>query len=528
MAGTKDIVEQAYDATPYTSHPFKATAPEHLAAVAALFNLTPPRTDNARVLELGCAAGGNLIPHAQRHPDGRYVGVDLSKVQIDAGQQRLTALGLNNIGLHHMSLSDIGPALGQFDYIICHGVYSWVSPQVQDAILRVCAENLAADGIAIISYNTYPGWKFKEVVREAMLFRGKNHEKPEDKLAHARGMFNFMHEMSSKGSVLHQVLEQHADTFSGKFDDYYLQHEYLEPYNAPCYLSEFTARAQQRKLSYLADAETQSMFVSNLGSNIAEPLLRECENDQVVLEQYMDFLRNRQFRHTLLVHAEQQSRIRYLLNSARLALLHYACAVDSGAVAITQDDTEQALTLNGQQLVIKGRVNKVALQLLGERFPGTMHVPELVSAIRQRLQQRQDSDTETVIQLMEVLVIRGAVDYRVQPLDVAPAVSEQPLALASARADLSLDPNADTTNLWHQRINLNIIEKVLLPKLDGNHTQEQLIEHVLQKEQQHMLEFKHKDGHRLTDPQALLEAAAEHVANALRALRYNALLINPR
>ncbi|AIY42637.1 Methyltransferase [Collimonas arenae] len=247
---------------------------------------------------------------------------------------------------------------------------------------------MASDGIAIISYNTYPGWKFKEVVREAMLFRGKNHEKPQDKLAHSRGTFNFMHEVSSKGSVLHQVLEQHAGALNGQFDDYYLLHEYLEPCNGPCCLSEFAARAQRHKLGYLADAETQSMFVSNLGSNVADPLLRECGNDQVVLEQYMDFLSNCQFRHTLLVHAKQQSQIRYMLNSGRLALLHHACAVDSGTATIAHDDTEQALTLNGQQLVIKGRINKLALQLLGERFPATMHVPELVSAIRQRLQQR--------------------------------------------------------------------------------------------------------------------------------------------
>ncbi|AMP16004.1 methyltransferase regulatory domain-containing protein [Collimonas pratensis] len=531
MAGSsKDIVEQSYDATPYISHPFKATAPEHLAAVATLFGLQPPRTENARVLELGCASGGNLIPHAQRHPDGHYVGVDLSKVQIDAGQQRLSALGLTNVSLHHMSISDISPALGQFDYIVCHGVYSWVPPQVQEQILRVCAENLAADGVAVVSYNTYPGWKFKEVVREAMLFRGKDHEHPGDKLAHARGMFNFMHEMSSKGSVLNQVLEQHSATFSGQFDDYYLLHEYLEPYNLPCYLSEFAARARQHQLSYLGDSEQQSMFVGNLGSQVAEPLLRECGNDQVVLEQYMDFLRNRQFRHTLLVHEQQQARIRYQLDPAVLAQLHYACAVGGSTAAITQDDAEQTMTLGGQQLAIRGKLSKVALQILGERFPATMHLPELVEAVRQRLQQ-QDNDVSVIVGLMEALVIRGAVEYRVQALEAAPSLDEKPLALASARADLALAAsvdNASVTNLCHQRVRLNIVERLLLPKLDGNHTQEQLIEHILQQERQQMLEFKHKDGQRVSDPQALRTEAGEHVGNALRALRYNGMLIKSR
>lgn len=531
MADTKkDIVEQAYDATPYTSHPFKATAPEHLAAVATLFNLKPPGTGNARVLELGCASGGNLIPHAQQNPGGRYVGVDLSQVQIKAGQRRIAALGLPNIDLHHMSITDIGPAFGQFDYIICHGVYSWVPPQVQDAILRVCAANLVADGVAIISYNTYPGWKFKEVVREAMLFRGNKYENPADKLAHARGMFNFMHEMSGKGSVLNQVLEQHATVLNGQFDDYYLLHEYLEPYNSPCYLSEFMARAREHKLAYLADAETQSMFVGNLGSNISEPLLRECGGDQVVLEQYMDFLRNRQFRHTLLVHAEQQGQIKYQLDSARLAQLHYACVVDSGAAAITHDDAGQSIKLGEQQLQITGTVNKVALQVLGERFPATMRVAEIVAAVRQRLGREQDDgsaaiDADTVVKLMEMLIIRGAVDYRVQALDAAYGMAEKPLALAAARADIALDPEFMPTSLWHQRIPLNIIQKLLLPKLDGSHTQAQLVDFILQQEQQKMLEFKDKDGQRIADPQTLRTEAGEHVRNALHALRYNAVLI---
>jgi len=530
MAGsTKDIVEQAYDTTPYTSHPFKATAPEQLAAVATLFNLKPPGVADARVLELGCASGGNLIPHAQQHPRSRYVGVDLSQVQIKAGQQRIAALGLDNIALHHMSITDIGPAFGKFDYIICHGVYSWVPPQVQDAILRVCAENLAADGVAVISYNTYPGWKFKEVVREAMLFRGNKYENPADKLAHARGMFNFMHEMSGKGSVLNQVLEQHAGALNGQFDDYYLLHEYLEPYNSPCYLSEFMARAREHQLDYLADSEVQSMFVGNLGSSISEPLLRECGNDQVVLEQYMDFLRNRQFRHTLLVHAGQQSQIRYPLDTARLAQLHYACAVDSGNAAITHDDAAQPLKLGDQQLMIAGLVNKLALQVLGERFPATMAVPEIVAAVRQRLQRGPDddtasADTDTVIKLMEILVIRGAVDFRVQALDAAYSLADKPVALAAARADIALDPESMPTSLWHQRIPLNIIQKLLLPRLDGSHTQAQLVDFILQQEQQKMLEFKDKDGRRIDDPHALRTEATDHVRNALHALRYNAVL----
>src|SRR5690606_10385366 len=124
---------------------------------------------NARVLELGCAGGGNLLPFALAYPDAKAVGVDLSEVQVKQGRQVVQALGLHNLQLHAMSLTDIGPEFGQFDYIIAHGVVSWVPPEVREAMMRIMRENLAPEGIGYISYNTYPGWKAGDIVRDAML-----------------------------------------------------------------------------------------------------------------------------------------------------------------------------------------------------------------------------------------------------------------------------------------------------------------------------------------------------------------------
>ena len=48
-------------------------------------------------------------------------------------------------------------------------MYSWVPPDVQDAILRVCSRNLAPNGIAYVSYNTYPGWHVRMMAREMLV-----------------------------------------------------------------------------------------------------------------------------------------------------------------------------------------------------------------------------------------------------------------------------------------------------------------------------------------------------------------------
>ena len=181
----------SYDAVPYDSNPFSQSQLEQLAAIATLFGLAPKLPSQARVLELGCATGGNIIPLAARYPNGVFLGLDLSEKQVSAGREVIKALGLRNIELRHGDITAISKGKQSFDYIICHGVYSWVPQAVQQAILRVCGENLAEQGVAYISYNVYPGWKMREVVRDAMLYHTRNVTDPKQKLEQARAMLNF-------------------------------------------------------------------------------------------------------------------------------------------------------------------------------------------------------------------------------------------------------------------------------------------------------------------------------------------------
>jgi len=92
-----DRLRADYDATPYTSDAFPQSAPGQLAAIAHVFGLDVPAVSRARVLEIGCAAGGNIIPFAAAHPEALAVGIDLSQVQIDLGRERAQALGLDNL-----------------------------------------------------------------------------------------------------------------------------------------------------------------------------------------------------------------------------------------------------------------------------------------------------------------------------------------------------------------------------------------------------------------------------------------------
>jgi SAM-dependent methyltransferase len=177
---------QDYDALPYRSLPFAESRPDHLGAVAALFGLFPTSPARARVLELGCASGGNLIPLAADAPEGRFLGIDLTARHVADGQETIARLGLENVEIRQgdIATADFGDA--QFDYVICHGVYSWVPEAARDAILRLAARHLAPDGVLYVSYNIYPGWHLRSIVRDICLYHAGEGGPPQHRVARAR------------------------------------------------------------------------------------------------------------------------------------------------------------------------------------------------------------------------------------------------------------------------------------------------------------------------------------------------------
>src|SRR6478752_7458358 len=116
----------SYDELPYPTRPRYSTHPDCLALLATLAGMQPTPIDRCRMLELGCGPGGNLLPLADAFPHSQFVGVDLSARQIEMGQEIVRALAMPNLQLEAKSILDIDASLGEFDYIVAHGVYSWV------------------------------------------------------------------------------------------------------------------------------------------------------------------------------------------------------------------------------------------------------------------------------------------------------------------------------------------------------------------------------------------------------------------
>jgi SAM-dependent methyltransferase len=373
-------IAKHYDDQPYTSNAFFYSSPGHLRAAAHLYGVSTVPLARARVLELGCAAGGNLLPFALAYPEARVVGVDLSPVQIAAGQKIVQGLGVSNLALHAMSLTDITRAFGEFDYIIAHGIFSWVPPEVRDAMLRVCRENLSPEGIAYISYNTYPGWKAGDIVRDAMMLHSHGAQSEDEKLARAKAMLTLLSDGLAAGNPLAPSLRGAVGKLK-THSDYYIAHEYLETFNTPCYFVEFADAARQAGLAYVGDAEAQSEMSATYGNNVQlNHSLVAMGQPKELRQQYLDFAIGRNFRKSLLVHEERQQSIAVSPELERLSDLRFAGYFTRvEADANTQANSETYADNKGRKLHTREQAVIAVMKALSSSWPASISMAELVA-----------------------------------------------------------------------------------------------------------------------------------------------------
>ncbi len=457
-------VRAYYERMPYSTAPAPHTHPANLAVRAFLSGLEPAPVGRCRVLELGCADGGNLIAMAEALPGSRFVGIDLVPRQIAAGRSAVAALGLDNVELVEMSILDVGPDLGSFDYVIVHGVYSWVSAPVQEKILAVCREHLAPAGVAYVSYNTYPGWHLGDFLREMMLYVTREIAEPEMRLAWGSEFVRLIASSTAgRGDGHAEFLRwavDHLDAFPSRPE--YLLHEHFERSNRPLYFHQFMARAEAHALQYLEEAESDAPALQGLEPAMAERLW-SLAADRVELEQYLDFVRNRRFRRTLLCHAAQpldpdaaQRRVPSLFaaSMARPA----AAAPDLDSTAAEPFEAEAGDRFSSDHPAVKH-----ALARLGETWPGVLGFAELLAAAPAG---PTAEGAEALAAALHTLFRLGVLELFVTPPRRAAVVAERPLAATVARHAAAAGPFVPT--LRHRLLRIDdAAARHVLRQLDG-------------------------------------------------------------
>lgn len=351
---TDDMQQTIYKELGYKSYPFPFTTPAYLEAYGTLVGLNTPPAKTARVLELGATYGGNIISQAVHNPEATFVGIELSQDQVEKGNKIISDAKLDNVSLIQGDIMNFDETLGTFDYIIAHGFYSWISDEMKDKLLDIISKHLADNGIAYVSYNTYPGWHTMEEVRQLMLFANRGH----DELTHKEKVLRGKTVGSLVGSQIlnYDNLKERNSKFLGALrsvmqkDDYYVGHDHLEPHNDPCYFYQFNDHLKVHNLAYVCDADLTLSMVRTYDESIADKLEKLAPNSQADQEQYLDFMLDTTFRKSIICKSDAAKDINYdVANPDKVNTVPVRTIVNSFVFQILFD--EEALEMFENDLV---------------------------------------------------------------------------------------------------------------------------------------------------------------------------------
>ena len=451
-------IAASYATIAYDARPNPVSHPDHLAAIARMFGLDVPGVDRARVLEVGCSDGANLLPVAATLRDVHCVGCDLAPNAIELARETTTALGLRNVEWLACDLRELPPDPQPFDYIVAHGVYSWVPAPVRDALFDLAARTLAPKGVLFLSYNVYPGGHTRRAVSEMMLQHTASLPTLPEKLAAARQLAALLSDAGAMHRAADAGIRAELQQI-GKATDSELAHDAMAVPNDYFYFREVAEHARHHGLAYLAEAAPQMMSGVGLSPNMRAYLARL---GHVAREQYNDYARLRRFRQSLFCRADapsdsglKPSRMNGLHATASMALLD---AAREGRLPGEQD----ARAIPQRNL----------LERLIAAEPGTVPVEALMASAGGA---RADSASQTNAEAMILEAwMSGFMQFRTVPLPVAKIAGARPEAFALAR--LQAKTREGVTNLRHETIRLpDPFARTLLALLDGTRDRSQIV-----------------------------------------------------
>jgi SAM-dependent methyltransferase len=248
--------QDPYDELPYRSRPIEWTAPERLALCSLLHGGPRPALDGYSVLELGCGDGANLLSLAAYRPQARFLGADGSRCAVELAESRRRELALDNLRFVHATFEELRQQLsGPFDFVLVHGVFSWVPPAVRDQLISLCGAELAPEGLLYLNYNTRPGWNIRGMVRDFLLAQTAH-------VADLAARTQLAQQVAATAAAaLASVEHPYAQLMKREYDfvceghPSYIAHEFLAPHNHAYWRSEVRAMLGAEGLHYVADAD---------------------------------------------------------------------------------------------------------------------------------------------------------------------------------------------------------------------------------------------------------------------------------
>lgn len=451
-------IKELYDAHPYRSLAHAGTFPPLAAVSLRALGFTPPDPVRPRLLDIGCGDGLNPLAIAAALPESRCVGLDLSPVQIGYGEARRVAAGIDNCELVAADLTTLPPDGPQFDYIIAHGLYSWVPAPVGDALLRLIAARLAPGGVALVSHDTAPLGYLKMGLRALLLPLLSGEHDPNRRRRACVGLLKALANEQHGDPTMKPFIAHLATVYAEGDVDFALHDILAEHYRVvPVLELEHAANAAGLKL-------------------IGDPVPRYCLNDRItdgqarlegladgdpgMLLAIRDQIYARTFRTTLLARADAPPAP--LVGDAFDGVLFAGKSSaepsppDNPAIQIRTTGDATVRTTDGAYIAVVDAVTAA--------WPRDLSVAEVAQAA--------GVSAEDARRCCALAWSQGMIDGYAAPQRHATAVSERPMATALARITASERGEGQCINLRLETAFMrDPMAQTFLRLLDGTRTQ---------------------------------------------------------
>lgn len=505
-----------YDERTFTSRPSPERHPERMFIVASLLGLKPQHPSKCRVLELGSSTGDLLAPLAVQYPQSQFTGVDssahqcrqaetmsqnLSRIsQTTPMQESITCgLGLSNLSFLQADLCDLKLEAQSYDYIVCHGLYSWVSEDVRQAIWRLSKHALKDTGILLLSSNCWPGSYWRELITKLVRAFDDSRRGVSERVAAARSLMGQLYKQAMELQTPHSLMiVREVERLSAESDALVL-HELLNPFSTSFSVRELIASAGEHGFAYAGDTRLSRVrgwlgleALGNLFGGLdsspghkhpsppsSNPLLPQSlgqgSTDLSHLglgEFYMDVLSPGNFRELLFVPQSQYVDWGRMANPDDYDILG-SCFFSSALVRVDSEDfghPPQFCDAQGRRYTAPSSLIAVALDILAEVWPANISFSELQTQTEERCGTRDIAPV--LLRSLKELTLQNAIDVRTETLSIARHLSAKPCVWSVAREQARRLGWATNLRYEYQEFGVGVGE--LISAIDGSRTRSDL------------------------------------------------------
>lgn len=459
----------SYEDIPYDGQPIPATAPSALALCARFHGGPKAKRAGARVLEIGCGDGANLLPLAFHHPDYACVGIDTSARAIERAREGAAAIGCENVRFEEVDLAAYAP--GEHDYVIAHGVYSWIDEGARAALRALARKALAPSGLVYVSFNTQPAWGVRGRVRDALV----RHREGGLEGARARlGRLAKMLPDNHWGTLLLHEIERARDA-----SDSYLAHEYLVAHNDAFWIGDVIEAFARDGMRYVGDASFDRP--DGWVHPSAQKSAAEISPERVVQEEAIDLALFRQLRCAVFAR-EDAPWTDALAGSLLLDEAYVAAAVraQSDPFDASPGASELFRGPRGTEIRAESSLTKVALLILADRYPKAFRLDELVTLTEAVLREHgiaaDPREREDLRDGLWQLYQHLEAEVRLDDVKLRTAPSEKPVATRLTRYEASA--RTVLTTALHTALPLAPLDREIVKRLDGTRTRAQIVDEI--------------------------------------------------